>query len=164
MRVLGIHPGLKRRLLIAAARAQREGLAPCDWTDLAELAQVSASPAAINRALRHLAEDGLIEGVCTRSGWLNVRATGRGVRHAGRAAYRHADEARRQPRPAPPAAHAVSAQRSLPPVAPPPADHNAGRQRTAGRLPTRIAAAVSPRVLAVRSQVVQAWRLFRTFP
>src|SRR3712207_1086645 len=87
------HPGLAHRLLVAAARAHHQGEPPLDWDSIAAAAGGDAPPKAVNRALAHLADEGLIEGVYTAAGWLSVRPTDRGIGRAGRAARRPAPEA-----------------------------------------------------------------------
>jgi hypothetical protein len=158
MQFLGVHPGLTHRLLVATARGHHQGTLPCDWTDLAEQADITASPRAINRALSHLAEDGLIEGVYTSSGWMHLQATARGVRRAGRAA-------RKPPKQRPASADA--------PITP--AFDESESAQTVGENPraageairlagARLSTAISLRVLALRAQLVQVWNVFKTQP
>lgn len=176
---MAIFTSLSRRLLIEAARGRYEGLPPTDWDGLAEAAGVRASSRRVNRALHHLADTGLIEGVRTPDGWLEVRATTRGIKSAGRAA--------RKPRPTPP----VPALASLPPAAAlpvlpaPAADPSAPRlaaipssSSAASRLrdgylaaDARAAAGVGrlrrslpPRVASLRGQLAGAWHTLTTFP
>jgi hypothetical protein len=172
MQFLGVHPGLKHRLLVAAARAHHEGEPPCDWTDLTELADISASPRAINRALSHLAEDGLIEGVYTRSGWMHLRATARGVRHAGRAAR---GPAKQRPIAPPPDLDAMRPFDGQVPVAfiapavdepapPMESDETPVAAEAVAPLSARFSSALSLRVLALRTQLLQALNVFKTQP
>ena len=169
---LRVYPGLTHGLLVAAARAYYAGETPCDWSDLAVATGRSPSQRAVNRALSHLADSGYIEGVYTPLGWLDVRPTGRGLAHAGRAG--------RRPQAAPTARLPVAAWRLLPVIDGESRDVAAGsgpeRPRwhaaraaatvtaaaTAGR--RRLVTALSPRMLSFRTQVAQAWHLLTTFP
>ena len=173
MQVLGVYPGLTRHLLVAAARARREGEPPCDWTGLVERADISASPRAINRALTHLAEDGLIEGVYTRSGWMHLHATARGVRRAGGAARRPPRQRRITPSgnlDATELTHDEQAAAVFGPAseqeATAPAEHNAMpvAENAAASPAARLSAFLSLRVLALRAQLVQALNVFKTQP
>lgn len=73
-----VFAGLAHRLLVDAARAHQEGYETLRWTDLAERAGDDATYRRVDRALRHLADEGLIEGVVTPSGWFEIRVTPRG--------------------------------------------------------------------------------------
>jgi hypothetical protein len=173
MQFLGVHPGLTHRLLVATARGHHQGTLPCDWTDLAEQADITASPRAINRALSHLAEDGLIEGVYTSSGWMHLQATARGVRRAGRAA-------RKPPKQRPASAAFVLDTEPVAEEAPAdapitPAFDESESAQTVGENPraageairlagARLSTAISLRVLALRAQLVQVWNVFKTQP
>jgi hypothetical protein len=173
MQSLGIHPGLTRHLLVAAARARLQGEPPCDWTDLVERADICASSRAVNRALTHLAEEGLIEGVYTRSGWMYLHATARGVRRAGGAARRPPKERRATPSGTVDARGmfldeqtAAAIGPALDPGAAAAAENNAvsTAEDTAASPTARLSAFLSLRVLALRAQLAQALNVFRTLP
>jgi hypothetical protein len=158
--------GLTHRLLVAASRAHYDGETPIDWADLAAIAGDGASDRAVNRALAHLAEEGLVEGVCTPAGWLAVRPTARGLGRAGRAA--------RRPLVSTPRTSALA----LPPTETDaaPAEPIVARARAqvgdslrrAGTLAAeardRLSHALSPRLATVRTTMVQAWHTFTTLP
>ena len=168
MQPVRVYPGLTHRLLVAAARAHHNGETPCDWQDLLRATGTDASTGAVNRALAHLAEEGLIEGVHTPAGWLNVRPTPRGVGRAGRAARRpvalpttttlDSDEGV--------ASDSASEQRSgaLIHARTAAAHELRSLAGAAGEAGQRIGHAVSPRLTAVRTGVAQAWHTFTTPP
>ena len=162
MQPVAVHPGLAHRLLVAAARAHYLGSTPCDWQDLAASTDISASPRAIHRALTHLAEDGLIEGICTPAGWLSIRPTGRGMGRAGRAARRGVvmDTSGT----AGLADGRIAATPSL-------ADRvretagEAGRElHLVGEFLSARGQRIAPRLSTLRANVAQAWHTFTTLP
>jgi len=173
MQGVQLNLGLGHRLLVAAVRAHYQGDAALDWQQLADDAAVAASPKAINRALAALADDGLIEGVYTPTGWLAIHPTVRGLGRAGRAA--------RLPAPATAPAVQEAPVAATPVVAPlvpeedptPPLEHVA-RERVADGISRaraaaaetrdRVAGVVSPRLASVRTTVVQAWHTLTTLP
>ena len=158
--------GLAHRLLVAASRAHYDGQTTLDWQDLAALAGVGASSRAVHRALTHLADEGLIEGVCTPAGWLAVRPTARGLGRAGRAARRPLSTA-----PAAWESDQDATQAGEPQAEPviARARANVGDSlRRAGALTgearERLSQSLSPRLATVRTTMVQAWHTFTTLP
>ena len=168
MQPVRVYPGLTHRLLVAAARAHYQGETPCDWQDLLRASGSDASSGAVNRALNHLAEDGLIEGVHTPAGWLNVRPTPRGIGRAGGAARRPVVPSAATALDSDDVATSVGVSEQRPGAllhARTAAAHElrslAGAAGGAGQ---RISHAVSPRLNAVRTGVAQAWHTFTTLP
>ena len=158
--------GLAHRLLVAASRAHYDGETPIDWHDLAVVAGAQTSDKAIQRALAHLADQGLIEGVCTPAGWLGVRPTARGLGRAGRAARRPVASI---PSSEEPAAALTEADEAAPEPIVARARAQAGDSlRRAGTLTAeareRLSQSVSPRLATVRTTMVQAWHTFTTLP
>jgi hypothetical protein len=156
---------LSQRLLVAATRCHLTGDPPPDWAALAERAQVRARPAVINRTLSALAGQGMIEGLCTPSGWLSVRPTARGIARAGRAGrIDDGSEAHSQNGHTPDVrVFRTGSERVSAAV-----DQLSGEVRTlsaysrSGLEWTR--RTLPPRVAAWRTSMVQAWRMFTTFP
>jgi hypothetical protein len=187
MRSVNLLSGLGHRLLVAAARAHYAAADPCDWDELARATGTTASPDAINRALAHLADDGLVEAVHTPSGWLNVCVTAQGLRRAGRAGRQIA------PVPAiamlsPAAATALGSpaladgeqagadalddQPGMHPLLQPTLDTVTRWSSVAARTTEatlrrggeRTRGVLTPRVAAFRTSVAEAWHVFTTFP
>lgn len=170
-----IYPGLRRRVLVAAVQTQRRGDPPPDWDGLFPSDEPPVEPAAINRALTSLAEAGLVSGVWTSEGWLQIQPTARGVAQAGRAAqpergsvrapialttgllraWNSASERVRQHSGTMPLAAQAPITDSGPTVANVPLTREA---------PARQPAASPAPFSTLRSQMAQVWRTFTTFP
>ncbi|MGH2588865.1 MAG: hypothetical protein ACRDJE_28405, partial [Dehalococcoidia bacterium] len=134
------------------------------WATLAQSAAVSASPDAINRALSRLANEGLIDGLCTPTGWYQVRPSARGLSRAGNAARRPAVAAAT---PAPDADQRSRGARLTERVSASWVQLQAelrivrAASVTAWQRSTR---AVSPRLSALRTTMAETWRMFTSFP
>ncbi len=159
MQPVAVHPGLAHRLLVAAARAHYLGVTPCDWQDLAAGIETSASPRAIQRALAHLAEDGLIEGICTPAGWLSVRPTPRGLGRAGRAVAAAVAASTH----APVDGHIATSHTLADRVRETADEANRELHLVGGYLAAR-KQDISPRLGSLRSTVAQAWHTLTTLP
>lgn len=171
-----IYPGLRQRALAATVQAQRRGDAPPDWDSLFPMSDPPVAPSAINRALASLAEAGLITGVWTSDGWLQVQATPRGAAQAGRAAqperssvsapsaltteltrgWRAVSERLRQHSGTQPLATQATLVDTVPTAATVALSVEAPARSTAQP--------VLAGLLALRAQLAQVWRTFTTFP
>ena len=152
-------------------RAHHQGLTPLDWDELAATHNIAASPQAVNRALAHLADDGYIEGISTPSGWLDLCPTARGIAHAGRAGRRLPPSAVPAPPPSAVIHAGVPDATAHAPMAAPTVKLPLSGRETARKVLVslsaadgRVARAVSPRLLAARTQMAHAWHIFTSFP
>src|SRR5215212_8804767 len=145
MQGVQLNLGLAHRLLVAAARAHYQDGGALDWPELAHEAAVAASPKAIGRALASLAEDGLIEGVFTPAGWLDIRPTARGLGRAGRSARRPAPAIAPAVRESPLAAATPAAATAATEDGPAPPLEHLARERVADGLSRARAGAIETR-------------------
>jgi hypothetical protein len=157
-----LHPGLQQRLLIAIGNAHVAGGFPPDWEDCAAVAGVSAPARSINRAISHLAEAGLVEGIMTEDGWMSLRPTPSGLARAGIRMQRDPFDGV-QPPPLAATAHRTNAER-LTATADEVSEEFRAISRYAGATWLRTRDAVAPRLTAMRASMADTWHMFTTFP
>jgi hypothetical protein len=165
MQPVPIHPGLSHRLLVAVARTHYDGDPPLDAQHLTVVAG-RASAKSINRAVDHLANAGLIEGVNTPAGWMAIRPTARGLSRAGRAARRPVAIV------LPSSDHVTPLTEAQSEAAEPITDRarvladQSLRRAVALSVAAqeRLSRSISPRLTSVRTTMVQAWHTFTTLP
>ncbi|MGE0543794.1 MAG: hypothetical protein AB7R89_26820 [Dehalococcoidia bacterium] len=157
-----LHTDLPRKLLIVIGSAHTAGASPPDWSDCAVVTDVRASPRSVNRALSHLAEAGLIEGVMTEDGWISLRPTPRGLAQAGKHLRPYHPGANITALPASVAKRSAAERFSAT------VDEVSREFRTislyTGATWLRTREAMSPRLTAVRATVAETWHMFTTFP
>jgi len=178
---LHVNPRLAHHLLVALARAHHAGDGPRDWHELGQAAGGHPSRGAVNRAISRLAEAGLIEGVHTPAGWLDLRPTARGLGRAGRAgrtpqahaapvALLTATSDRLDTAHAPLSEAVVEVVPRFPRTLVPSRLASAltlggtSLQSATAAARRRTAQAVAPRMFIVRTQLSQAWHLFTSLP
>lgn len=157
-----LHPGLQQRLLIAIGNAHIAGGLPPDWADCAAVAGVSAAPRSINRAISHLAEAGLVEGIMTEDGWMSLRPTPNGLARA-RIRVRHDRIDGAEPPPLTVTTHRTNAER-ITATADEVSEEFRTISRYAGATWLRTRDAVAPRLTAMRASMADTWHMFTTFP
>jgi hypothetical protein len=162
MTPVSLHPNLSRKLLVVIADAHATGMSPPDWSDCAAAIGVKASPRSIDRALLHLAEAGLIEGVMTDDGWVSLRPTTRGLAQAGKRFRSDQPVSDLSILPAS-ASSRSTAERFTATVDEVSREVRIISQYT-GATWLRTREAMTPRLTAVRATVANTWNMFTSFP
>jgi hypothetical protein len=154
---------LSHRLLVAISRAHLAGDPPPDWQECAAAASVSARQATISRALACLANEGLIEGLLTSEGWFMLRPTARGLARAGRDAHPSSDGGRAAAATAATHVYRSPAERVTVTV-----EEVSAEMRTLSEYARigwqRAREAMTPRLIAMRTTMINTWHMFTTFP
>jgi hypothetical protein len=162
MTPVSLHTNLTQRLLVVIAGAHAAGMSPPDWSDCAAAIGVRTSQRSIDRALSHLAEAGLIEGVMTDDGWASLRPTNRGLAQAGR--HIRPDQPSGDLADwAAPVSTPSTAARFTAAIDEVSREVRVISQYTSTRW-LRTRKAMSPRLTAVRATVANTWNMFTSFP
>lgn len=162
MTPVSLHTNLSRRLLAVIAGAHADRMPPPDWSDCAAAIGVKASPRSIDRALSHLAEAGLIEGVMTNDGWVSLRPTSRGLARAGKRFRPDQPDGGFTVLPAP-VSTLSTAERFTATVDEVSREVRAISQYTSATW-LRTREVMTPRLTAVRATVANTWNMFTSFP